>query len=192
MALAEGDSIAYLAARHLQAPEHGARLGAIGHGPDGASLAERLCHHLSTWGADRAAKPSITIYPLESAPRAAGSQIIKREHCEMTVVYYTMQSRASIHSHPTGSTVDTQGLTAQVEPRRGQPAPPGTVGHRSDSAAAATLIARCWPSSVTLGALPEAAGIGLPAEAAQPGATTVQTRCSAPPNTPTRSPRIDR
>jgi protein-L-isoaspartate(D-aspartate) O-methyltransferase len=87
MALAEGDSIAYLAARHLQPPEHGARLGAIGHGPDGASLAERLCHHLSTWGADRAAKPSITIYPLESAPRAAGSQVIKREHCEMTVVY---------------------------------------------------------------------------------------------------------
>ncbi len=44
MALAEGDSIAYLAAQRLQAPEHGARLGAIGQGPDGASLAERLCH----------------------------------------------------------------------------------------------------------------------------------------------------
>ena len=68
LALAEGDSIAYLAAQHLEAPEHGARLGAIGHGPNGASLAERLCHHIDTWGADRAAKPSITIYP-DSAPR---------------------------------------------------------------------------------------------------------------------------
>jgi protein-L-isoaspartate(D-aspartate) O-methyltransferase len=86
MALAEGDSIAYLTARHLQAPEHGARLGAIGHGPDGASLAERLCHHIDTWGADRTAKPSITIYP-GSAPQATGPRVIRREHCRMTIVY---------------------------------------------------------------------------------------------------------
>jgi len=86
MALAEGGSIAYLAARHLQTPENGARLEAIGHGPDGASLAERLCHHISTWSTDRAARPSITIYP-DSAPQTAGAQVIIREHCEMTVVY---------------------------------------------------------------------------------------------------------
>jgi protein-L-isoaspartate(D-aspartate) O-methyltransferase len=86
MALAEGDSIAYLTAQHLQAPEHGARLGAIGHGPDGASLAERLCRHIDTWGADRIAKPRITIYP-NSAPQAVGSQVIMRENCAMTIVY---------------------------------------------------------------------------------------------------------
>ncbi|HEY1621259.1 MAG TPA: methyltransferase, FxLD system [Streptosporangiaceae bacterium] len=86
MALAEGDSIAYLAAQRLEAPERGARLGAIGHGPNGARLAERLCRHIDTWGADRAAKPSITIYP-DSAPQAAGAQVITREHCEMTVAY---------------------------------------------------------------------------------------------------------
>jgi protein-L-isoaspartate(D-aspartate) O-methyltransferase len=86
LALAEGDSIAYLTAQRLEAPGHGARLGAIGHGPNGASLAERLCNHIGTWGADRMAKPSITIYP-HSAPQTAGVQVIEREHCEMTVAY---------------------------------------------------------------------------------------------------------
>lgn len=62
MALAEGDSIVYLTAQHLEPPHSGARLGAIGHGPNGPSLAERLCRHLETWEADRAAKPIITIY----------------------------------------------------------------------------------------------------------------------------------
>ncbi len=86
MALAEGDSIAYLAAQHLQAPADGARLGAIGHGPNGASLAERVCHHIDAWDAGRAGKPSMTIYPVV-APQATGAQVIMREHCEMTVVY---------------------------------------------------------------------------------------------------------
>ena len=87
LALAEGDSIAYLAVQRLQAPKPSFRTGAIGHGPNGASLAERLCRHIDTWGADRAAKPRITIYPPDSAPHTAGAQVITREHCEMTVVY---------------------------------------------------------------------------------------------------------
>ena len=62
-------------------------MGAIGHGPNGASLAERLCRHIDTWGADRTAKPSITIYPAGSAPQTTGAQVIRREHCNMTVVY---------------------------------------------------------------------------------------------------------
>jgi len=86
VALAEGDSIAYLAVQRLQAPEPSFRTGAIGHGPNGAGLAERLCRHIDTWGADRTAKPSIAIYP-HSAPGIAGAQVITREHCEMTVVY---------------------------------------------------------------------------------------------------------
>jgi protein-L-isoaspartate(D-aspartate) O-methyltransferase len=86
LALAEGDSIAYLAAQRLQTPEPSFRMGAIGHGPDGASLAMRLCRHVDAWGADRTAKPAITIYP-RSAPRTEGTQVITREHCEMTVVY---------------------------------------------------------------------------------------------------------
>jgi protein-L-isoaspartate(D-aspartate) O-methyltransferase len=87
MALAVGDSVAYLTAEHLQASGHGARLGAIGHGPNGVSLAERLCRHVTAWGADRTAKPSITIYPSGSAPRTAAAHVITREHCEMTIAY---------------------------------------------------------------------------------------------------------
>jgi protein-L-isoaspartate(D-aspartate) O-methyltransferase len=86
LALAEGDSIAYLAVQRLQTPEPGFRLDAIGHGPDGVGLAQRLCRHAGTWGADRTAKPAITIYP-HAAPRAPGTQVITREHCEMTVTY---------------------------------------------------------------------------------------------------------
>jgi protein-L-isoaspartate(D-aspartate) O-methyltransferase len=87
MALAEGDSIAYMAVQRLQAPEPRFRLGAIGQGPNGAGLSERLCRHIDIWGADRAAKPKITIYPPGSAPQTTGTQVITREHCEMTVVY---------------------------------------------------------------------------------------------------------
>ena len=86
LALAEGDSLAYLAVQRLDAPDSGFRAGAIGHGPDGARLAERLCHHIDTWGADRATKPSIIIYP-GSAPQAAGARVITREHCQMTLAY---------------------------------------------------------------------------------------------------------
>ena len=86
MALAEGDSLAYLTAQHLQAPENGARLGAIGHGPDGASLAERICHHIESWDVDRTAKPRITIYP-DSVSLPGGTQVIRREYCRMTIVY---------------------------------------------------------------------------------------------------------
>ena len=86
LALAEGHSVAYMAVQRLQTPEPSFRAGAIGHGPDGASLAERLCNHIDTWGADRADRPAITVYP-HSAPRTAGTQVIIREHCEMTVVY---------------------------------------------------------------------------------------------------------
>jgi protein-L-isoaspartate(D-aspartate) O-methyltransferase len=86
LALAEGGSLAYLAVQRLEAPESGFRAGAIGHGPDGARLAERLCRHIDTWGADRTARPSITIYP-HSATQTAGAQVIRREHCEMTVAY---------------------------------------------------------------------------------------------------------
>ena len=87
MALAEGDSIAYLVAQHLEAPERGARLGAIGHGPNGAELAERLCRHIESWSENRTARPNITIYPADTAPHAADVQIITRGSCEMTVSY---------------------------------------------------------------------------------------------------------
>ena len=38
---------------------------------------------IGTWGADRAAKPSITIYP-DSAPQTTGAQVITRERPALT------------------------------------------------------------------------------------------------------------
>ena len=67
------------------------------------------------------------------------------------------------------------GLTAQVEDLAA-----GSRPHRAlwDTVATAlllpALIARYWPSGVTMGALLEAAAIGLPADPAQPRTTTVQ------------------
>jgi protein-L-isoaspartate(D-aspartate) O-methyltransferase len=87
MALAEGDSLAYLVAQHLDSPQRGARLGAVGHGPRGVKFVERLCHHIESWNENRQAKPCITVYPANSAPRGSGSQIITRASCEMTVTY---------------------------------------------------------------------------------------------------------
>lgn len=67
------------------------------------------------------------------------------------------------------------GLTAQAERLA-----VGSQPHRAlwDTVATAlllpALIARCWPSGVTLGALLEAAGIDLAAGPAKPGTTTLQ------------------
>ena len=124
----------YLAAQQLQSPEHGARLGAIGHGPNGASLAERLCRHIDTWGADRTAKPSITIYP-DSAPQTTGAQVIRREHCEMTAAY---QRRA----------VEHQRLDGRVAAGRARPGclQPGALGGEQRDLGAAGCTSRIRPT----------------------------------------------
>jgi protein-L-isoaspartate(D-aspartate) O-methyltransferase len=65
-ALVEGDSLAYLALQRLASGE-GAEprfsLGAVGYGPEGAGLAERLCEQIRAWDRDRTAEPVITAYP---------------------------------------------------------------------------------------------------------------------------------
>ena len=40
-----------------------ATAGAVGHGPAGLQLAERLCEQIRIWGRDRSAQPAITAYP---------------------------------------------------------------------------------------------------------------------------------
>lgn len=87
LALAEGGSVAYLTVERLGPPDHRARIGATGHGPDGAALAERLCGHVHAWDSGRTVMPDITVYPPEAAPRNSGTEVIVREHCELTVEY---------------------------------------------------------------------------------------------------------
>jgi protein-L-isoaspartate(D-aspartate) O-methyltransferase len=62
-ALVEGASLAYFAHRRLDTTERRWELGAIGHGPAGTQLAERLCAQIRAWDRDRAAQPVMTAYP---------------------------------------------------------------------------------------------------------------------------------
>ena len=65
-ALAQGDSLAYFVTRRTQTEEDTparSELGAIGHGPAGAELAERLCVQIRAWGQARTARPVVTVYP---------------------------------------------------------------------------------------------------------------------------------
>jgi protein-L-isoaspartate(D-aspartate) O-methyltransferase len=62
--LVEGDSLAYLTVRRLEnSAERRSELGAIGHGPAGHKLAERLCDQIQAWDQDRGAQPVIIAYP---------------------------------------------------------------------------------------------------------------------------------
>ena len=81
-AVAEGDSLTYLTLRgpDPDATERRWELGAIGHGPAGSRLAERLCEQIRAWGRDRSAQPVITAYPADTPDRklADGLVIDKR------------------------------------------------------------------------------------------------------------------
>lgn len=67
-ALIEKDSLAYLTWRgpDPDATERRWELGAIGHGPTGHQLAERLCAQIRAWDQDRTAQPTITAYPADT------------------------------------------------------------------------------------------------------------------------------
>jgi protein-L-isoaspartate(D-aspartate) O-methyltransferase len=62
-ALVDADSLAYLTLRRSTSKTAAWELGATGHGPAGARLAEHICQHIRTWHQDRAARPTITAYP---------------------------------------------------------------------------------------------------------------------------------
>lgn len=62
-ALAEGDSIAYLATRRTTEGTSRWELGAIGHGPDSGELAERIIAQIRLWSTAPDARPAIVLYP---------------------------------------------------------------------------------------------------------------------------------
>ncbi|MBO2461203.1 methyltransferase, FxLD system [Actinomadura violacea] len=81
-ALADGDSIAYLASRRVaDGPPSRWELGAIGHGPRGAQLADRIAATARDWDRDRDAQPRITLYPADTPDEQipAGLVIDKRD-----------------------------------------------------------------------------------------------------------------
>ena len=88
-ALAEGESLAYFTHRRLeQGPEPPrSRLGAIGHGPHGQELAERLCKHIRAWDTDRSAEPKITARRPGHLPADPTVTAISKQHCSITISY---------------------------------------------------------------------------------------------------------
>ncbi|HWD81860.1 MAG TPA: methyltransferase, FxLD system, partial [Kribbella sp.] len=73
-ALAEGDSLAYFTFRRLKDDaERRSELGAIGHGPAGAALAERLSDQIRAWGAARMTEPILTVYPIDTRNQQLGA-----------------------------------------------------------------------------------------------------------------------
>jgi protein-L-isoaspartate(D-aspartate) O-methyltransferase len=88
-AIVEGDSLAYLTKpRPLdQDGERRYELGATGHGPHGAHLAERLSDQIRRWDRDRAAQPVIAAYPTGTADDdlPVGGVIIDKQNIRMVV-----------------------------------------------------------------------------------------------------------
>ncbi len=87
-ALVQHDSLAYFTLRrHSQGDaERPWELGAIGHGPAGPDLADRICDQIRAWDRDRAAHSSITAYPVDaSVDEILVAQAISKRHTQLVV-----------------------------------------------------------------------------------------------------------
>ena len=82
-AIVEGSSLSYLTAR-VRDPEppdeRDIELGAVGYGPDGARLAERLVAHVTAWSPDRLARPELTVRGAADDP-PPGRTVRKTHSC---------------------------------------------------------------------------------------------------------------
>jgi protein-L-isoaspartate(D-aspartate) O-methyltransferase len=90
-ALVEGDSLAYLTLERT-AEDPGAeprfRLGAVGYGPAGADLAERICTQIGAWSLARTVEPTITAYPADTPDsELAGAAVIDRPSVRLAITY---------------------------------------------------------------------------------------------------------
>jgi len=81
---AERGSLAYFTYRRLACGEDRSELGAIGHGPDGAKLADRIAEHIRTWDHDRAAVPTLAVFPAGTPDRLTTRTVIDKRHTRLT------------------------------------------------------------------------------------------------------------
>jgi protein-L-isoaspartate(D-aspartate) O-methyltransferase len=87
-ALVEGSSLAYLAIRRASDDTGRWELGAIGHGPAGADLTERICRQVRAWNTNRTGQPIIAAYPAGTPTARIGSGlIIDKPNTRLIVTY---------------------------------------------------------------------------------------------------------
>lgn len=86
--LVEGGSFAYRATRATADPDRW-ELGAIGHGPQGERLAERMAEEFRTWDRDhRDQMATITVNPADMPDdRLSAGRLITRRHSRITITW---------------------------------------------------------------------------------------------------------
>ncbi|MDA0564877.1 methyltransferase, FxLD system [Streptomonospora sp. S1-112] len=85
-AVVQGESLAYLTLRSVSEGERRWELGASGHGPRGADLAEQICDQIRAWSPDRTIHPTIVAYPAGTPTAEIGSShIIDKPHTRLVV-----------------------------------------------------------------------------------------------------------
>ncbi|MEU1217148.1 methyltransferase, FxLD system [Streptomyces sp. NPDC005790] len=90
-ALVDGDSIAYLTLERMpveEGTEPRFRLGAVGYGPQGHGLAERLCTQIMACSGDRTAEPVISLYPAGTPDyELTDGYVIEKPSARMVISY---------------------------------------------------------------------------------------------------------
>ncbi|MFH8987127.1 methyltransferase, FxLD system [Streptomyces sp. NPDC017940] len=85
-AIVDGDSLAYFTQRRLESEIPRWEFGAIGQGPDGEHLAQRLCERIREWGQDHEARPAIMLHPTGTPATALPHGLrITKEHLLLTL-----------------------------------------------------------------------------------------------------------
>lgn len=87
LALAVDASLAYLTPRRAGDGERPWELGAIGHGPAGRDLADRLCAQVRAWGTDRTTQPVITAYQAGTPDERLGALVNDKPNTRLIVTF---------------------------------------------------------------------------------------------------------
>jgi protein-L-isoaspartate(D-aspartate) O-methyltransferase len=88
-ALAECGSLAYFTFRRLPDTDGLSELGAIGHGPDGQLLSDRITKHIHSWNQHRTATPTLIAYPAGTPDHElpTGASVIDKRHTRLTFAW---------------------------------------------------------------------------------------------------------
>jgi len=84
----DGGSLAHLTLRREEGGASRWELGAIGHGPTGPDLADRMCAQIHAWDRARTARPVITVYPVDTPDnQILGAYATDKQHTRLIASY---------------------------------------------------------------------------------------------------------